>query len=184
LALHILGDYRIDEHARRLWRGDGSEVDLPGRAFDVLLVLLRHRGRVVARSELLDAVWYDSDVTDAALSQALSLARRALGSDGHRLIRTVPGRGYCIDSLVEPERRAAAEGAPDPAPVVRSDTLPDAAVAGTVIGATATDATVAGAAAADAVPAAAAPDADADAALPAAPAAPAAPHFRPTAARL
>ena len=78
-------------------RADGVNLELQGRAFDVLLALLEHRGRVVGRRELLDAVWFDSDVTDAALSQALSLVRRALGAEGHRLIRTIPGRGYCID---------------------------------------------------------------------------------------
>jgi DNA-binding winged helix-turn-helix (wHTH) protein len=98
VTAYLLGDYSVDAHARRLVRADGVDVELQGRAFDVLLVLLQHRGRVVGRRELLDAVWSDNDVTDAALSQALSLVRRALGADGHRLIRTIPGHGYRIDS--------------------------------------------------------------------------------------
>ncbi len=97
MSIHAFGAFVLDESSRRLLRGDGTPLDLPGRAFDVLAALLRQRGRLVTRAELLDTVWQDADVTDAALSQTLSLIRRALGPDGHDLIRTVPGRGYCID---------------------------------------------------------------------------------------
>lgn len=97
MAIHRFGDFTLDESSQQLTRGDAERVELSGRAFDLLAMLLRHRGEVMTRARLLDAVWQDSEVTDSALSQTLFLVRRALGPEGHQLIRTVSGRGYCID---------------------------------------------------------------------------------------
>ena len=106
MAIHHFGEFTLDESSHQLTRGDGERVELSGRAFDLLVVLLRHRGEVVTRARLLDGVWQDSEVTDSALSQTLFLVRRALGPGGHQLIRTVSGRGYCID-LVPPSEKTA-----------------------------------------------------------------------------
>jgi hypothetical protein len=57
---------------------------------------VEHRGRVVPKEELLDRVWGDQFVSDAALTTRVKEVRRAIGDDGRRqrLVRNVRGRGY------------------------------------------------------------------------------------------
>jgi len=77
-------------------RRDGVPVPMEPQAFDVLAYLVRHRDRVVRKSELLDAVWGDRFVSDSALTSRIKRVRQALGDDGRsqRWVKTVHGRGY------------------------------------------------------------------------------------------
>jgi two-component system, OmpR family, response regulator len=57
------GDLRLDPAARRAWRGD-VELDLTAREHALLEFLLRRRGDVVSKREILDHVWdgdFDGD---------------------------------------------------------------------------------------------------------------------------
>ena len=87
--------FTIDPERRRLLRA-GEPVPLTPKTFDTLLTLVRERGRVVEKSELMQLLWPDTAVEENNLSQQISAARKALGerSDEGRYIRTVPGRGY------------------------------------------------------------------------------------------
>src|ERR687890_2134457 len=75
---------------------DGAPVQLEPRAVKLLAYLVRARGRVVPKEELLDKVWADVFTTDAVLKQAVSQIRRALGdaADAPRYIQTFHARGY------------------------------------------------------------------------------------------
>ena len=75
---------------------DGVPVRLEPRAVQVLRYLIAHRGRVVPKDELLEAVWAEVFTTDAVLKQAVSQARRALGDspEAPRYIQTFHARGY------------------------------------------------------------------------------------------
>jgi two-component system OmpR family response regulator len=53
------GDVRVDPASKRVWRGEAA-VDLTAREFAVLEYLMRRKGEVVSKREVLDAVW-DSD---------------------------------------------------------------------------------------------------------------------------
>jgi DNA-binding winged helix-turn-helix (wHTH) protein len=66
------------------------------KAFRVLLVLLRSPHRLIAKDELLDAVWNDCTVSDNSLTRSIALLRRLLGDDPRepRYIATVPTVGY------------------------------------------------------------------------------------------
>jgi DNA-binding winged helix-turn-helix (wHTH) protein len=66
------------------------------KAFRVLLVLLRSPHRLIAKDELLDAVWNDCAVSDNSLTRSIALLRRLLGDDTRepRYIATVPTVGY------------------------------------------------------------------------------------------
>jgi DNA-binding winged helix-turn-helix (wHTH) protein len=77
-------------------RRDGAVEPVEPQVFDVLTVLVRERGRVVRKDELLDLVWGSRYVSESALTSRVKAARRAIGDDGRaqRLIRTVHGRGY------------------------------------------------------------------------------------------
>ncbi|MET8147077.1 AAA family ATPase [Actinoplanes sp. NPDC049668] len=74
----------------------GDRIPLEPRAFDVLHYLISHRDRVVSKEELLDTVWGDRFVSEAAVTTVLRTIRLAIGDAGkeQRLIRTVYRRGY------------------------------------------------------------------------------------------
>ena len=82
--------FRLLPQQRRLLEGD-KPVKLGARAFDLLLVLLRHRDRVVPKHELLDLVWPKLVVEENNLQVHVLALRKLLG---HGAIATVPGRGY------------------------------------------------------------------------------------------
>ena len=92
---YAFGEFKIDARAGKLWRGT-TVVALPSRAFDALIYLIRHRHRIVGKSEMISFVWHDVAVTDDSLVQVISVLRRELGDDRYkpRYIGTIPRRGY------------------------------------------------------------------------------------------
>jgi TolB-like protein/DNA-binding winged helix-turn-helix (wHTH) protein len=95
---------RFDRYVLDLGRGclllDESEIALRPKTFAVLHFLAQNCGRLVSKDELFAAVWPDLAVTDDTLVQSIGELRRALASDGSRLIRTVPRRGYRFEARV------------------------------------------------------------------------------------
>jgi DNA-binding winged helix-turn-helix (wHTH) protein len=93
--IYEFGPFRVDAAGRTLLR-EGKAVALGSRAFDTLVVLIRKRGEVVPKDDLLTAVWRETSVEEGNLSQAIFALRRALGEapGDRRYIVTVPGRGY------------------------------------------------------------------------------------------
>ncbi len=89
---------------------DGAPVSLEPRAVKVLAYLVRNRGRVVPKEELLDKVWSDVFTTDAVLKQAVSQIRRALGdaAEHPRYIQTFHARGYQFIAPVSVEAEETA----------------------------------------------------------------------------
>ena len=85
----------MDATERVLWRGEELLV-LPPKVFDTLWTLVRTEGRVVSKSELMEAIWADAFVEESNLSQNIYTLRRTLGVDeqGRKFIETVPRRGY------------------------------------------------------------------------------------------
>lgn len=93
--IYAFDDFRIDAGGTRLLHG-GDALALPSRAFDALVYLVEHRGRLVGKDEMIAAIWHDVAVTDDSLIHAISVIRRALGDDRNhpRYIETIPRRGY------------------------------------------------------------------------------------------
>lgn len=89
------GGFRMDIGSRELLR-DGRPVPLTPKAFDALLLLVQNRGRLVAKDELMQALWPDTFVAEANLTQTIFMLRKALGESAseHTFILTVPGYGY------------------------------------------------------------------------------------------
>jgi Tol biopolymer transport system component/DNA-binding winged helix-turn-helix (wHTH) protein len=90
------GAFRLDSAERVLLR-NGERIALAPKAFDTLLVLVRHRGHVLTKDDLMQAMWPNSFVEDNNLAQQISLVRRVLddgGDGGSGCIETVPKRGY------------------------------------------------------------------------------------------
>ncbi|HEX6996229.1 MAG TPA: winged helix-turn-helix domain-containing protein [Gammaproteobacteria bacterium] len=94
--MYEFGGYRLDPVRRVLSRLDGTRVPLKPKAFDTLLCLLEHRGALVTKEHLLEAVWPNVVVEENTLNKNISMVRHVLGESraDHRFIVTEPGRGY------------------------------------------------------------------------------------------
>src|SRR5262245_47190121 len=66
------------EIGQRLLRRDGAEVHLTPKAFDLLVLLIEHSPRVVAKETLHRAMWPTTFVSDATLVGLIKELRRAL----------------------------------------------------------------------------------------------------------
>jgi Tol biopolymer transport system component/DNA-binding winged helix-turn-helix (wHTH) protein len=75
---------------------DGEVQTVEPKAFRVLLFLLRNPNRLIAKDELLDAVWNDVSVSENSLSRNIAVLRRILRDDTRepRYIATVATVGY------------------------------------------------------------------------------------------
>src|SRR3954470_16032831 len=91
----VFEQFVLDPEDRQLRRGDDT-VELNGRYFDALALLVREQGRLVSKDRFLDEVWRGIPVTDEALTQCIRMLRRQLGDDAARprFIETVPKHGY------------------------------------------------------------------------------------------
>jgi DNA-binding winged helix-turn-helix (wHTH) protein len=84
--------YRLLPSARILLR-DGRPVCIGSRAFDILHVLVKARGCIVCKREIVKSVWPTTIVEESNLRFQVAQLRKALGDD-QDLIKTIPGRGY------------------------------------------------------------------------------------------
>lgn len=97
-------------------RIDGRPRDCSRKAFELLLFLCRHPGRVLPRDEIMDALWPGGQlISDEALTQIVFRTRAVLGQHG-ALLRTIRGVGLKLDSEVT-EIRVAARTQPMDSPV-------------------------------------------------------------------
>jgi DNA-binding winged helix-turn-helix (wHTH) protein/tetratricopeptide (TPR) repeat protein len=102
-------DFELDENLFEL-RFGGEVVTTQARVYAMIAYLLRHRERVVEKNELIRELWKAQAVSDAAISQTVMLARKALSDegDGQRIIKTVRGRGFRFVAKVEVVHASAA----------------------------------------------------------------------------
>lgn len=91
---YAFGGFEVEVGSRTL-RRHGDVVDLGGRAFDLLTVLLRARGTVVSKKRIMEEVWPSTLVDDSNLRFQMSCLRRVLRPFGD-IIKTVQGRGYVL----------------------------------------------------------------------------------------
>src|SRR5213595_2668140 len=94
---------------RRLLLKEGLAAQLTPKTFDTLLVLVRNRGRVMEKDELMQAIWPDTIVEETNLAHNISALRKLLGQKGgdNRFIITAPGRGYQFVAEVRQQARGA-----------------------------------------------------------------------------
>jgi pimeloyl-ACP methyl ester carboxylesterase/DNA-binding winged helix-turn-helix (wHTH) protein len=124
-------DYELDDRAFEL-RLRGTPCSLEPQVFDVLSYLVQNHDRIVPRQEMLDHIWPDHFISEAALNSRLMAARRAIGDNGkdQRLIKTIHGRGFRFVGEVRSYDSAQATP-PGPAePAALSSSLPSWEVPG------------------------------------------------------
>lgn len=112
MAIYRFGAFELDAARGELHRA-GKAVPAERRAVELLLHLLRNRGRVVSKEELLAELWPGVAVQDRIVNQAIYNARKLLGDDTRapRFIATLRGRGFRFVAEVE---EAASPRAPLP----------------------------------------------------------------------
>ncbi len=91
------GDLVLDLSRRRAER-DGRPIELSPKEFSLLEFLMRNRGRVVTRTQILDHLWGydylpDSNLVDVYISY---LRHKIDHKHSPKLIRTVRGFGYTL----------------------------------------------------------------------------------------
>lgn len=89
------GDLRLDPATRRAWRGE-HELELTPRELAVLEYLLRRRGEVVSKREILDHVWDDDFEGDPNIVEVyVRRLRNTFDRPYERAaIETIRGAGY------------------------------------------------------------------------------------------
>jgi TolB-like protein len=94
-----IGVRRVDPARLVVLQPDGTEQPLRAKSMAVLLRLAQAPHQVVTRAALMEDVWPDIFVTDDSLTQCVAEIRRALGDEG-AMLRTIPRRGYLLESDV------------------------------------------------------------------------------------
>jgi len=91
----VSGDVEVDLETRTV-NVAGSEIDLTGKEFAILAVLLQNPGAAVSRQQLMDQVWGDAF---AAVSRSLDVHMAGLRAklDRPGLIKTIRGFGFRWD---------------------------------------------------------------------------------------
>jgi len=109
--------FRLDPSSGQL-HGESGPVSMTPKALSVLEYLASRPGRLIKKSELLDALWPDTFVADGALKVCIREIRRALGDDAQapRFIETAHRRGYRFIANVA--QSLPGSEAPRPAPIV------------------------------------------------------------------
>jgi pimeloyl-ACP methyl ester carboxylesterase/DNA-binding winged helix-turn-helix (wHTH) protein len=100
------GPCELQPETRELWV-EGRPQPVEPQVFDLLLLLVQNRDRVVSQDELVRVVWENRIVSDSAIAARISAGRAAIGDDGRRQawIRTVPRRGFRFVGAVEEAAR-------------------------------------------------------------------------------
>jgi len=89
-----LGDFVFSVEADELRDGSGQPVHLRRQSSEVLSYLVDRVGETVSKAELFENVWAKTAVTDDSLSQCIADIRRALNDTDHKMILTLPKKGY------------------------------------------------------------------------------------------
>ena len=90
-----LKDCLIDTSAYEV-RRNGEAVSVEPQVFDLLILLIEKRDRLVTKDEIIDRIWQGRVISEAALNSRIKSARQAIGDSGasQKLIRTIRGRGF------------------------------------------------------------------------------------------
>ena len=102
------GPFVLDQATRELLRA-GVPVSLSPKAFELLCLLVAHRPKAMAKSDLQDRLWPDTFVVEKNLANLVGEIRDAIGEDSSnpQFIRTVHRFGYAfrdVGSVSAPTR--------------------------------------------------------------------------------
>jgi TolB-like protein/DNA-binding winged helix-turn-helix (wHTH) protein/Tfp pilus assembly protein PilF len=103
---------------------DGKPIPLEPKVFQTLLFLVRNRGRLVEKDELMREIWPDRFVEETNLARNISVLRKVLGRDenGDQYIETAARRGYRFVGKVR-EHESRDEDAGQSGPMCQGEPL-------------------------------------------------------------
>jgi len=120
--------YVLDADRREL-STNSEQIALAPQVFDLLLLLIRNRERVVSKDDLLQEVWSGRIVSESTLTTHVNAVRKAIGDNGQeqRLIRTVSRKGFRFIGKVTEVSLQEELRSPNAAPTTPNElpTLPD-----------------------------------------------------------
>ena len=127
-ARYTFGPFTLDVDRHVLTRS-GERIALPPKGFDLLRLFLRSNGGVLEKDSLMRALWPDTFVEEANLSNLIALLRRALGDSPAQsnYIHTVPKVGYQFVASVnttQSKHASGGEGGERPAAAIRIIVFP------------------------------------------------------------
>jgi len=94
-VVYEFGPFRLDPDNQLLLR-ENRPVAVTPKAFETLLLLVRHSREDLSKDDIMQAIWPDAFVEESNLSQNIFVLRKALGEtpEDRRYIITLPGKGY------------------------------------------------------------------------------------------
>src|SRR5229473_8236352 len=107
-------DFELDLRAYEL-RRDGRILKLERIPMELLLLLIKGRGQLVARDQIIERIWGKNVFLDAdnSINAAIRKIRQVLKDDPEhpRFVQTITGRGYrFIAAVVEGEAKPEIPG--------------------------------------------------------------------------
>jgi DNA-binding winged helix-turn-helix (wHTH) protein/tetratricopeptide (TPR) repeat protein/TolB-like protein len=101
--MFAFGPFRLDTLGHILQK-DGKTLPLPPKAFELLVLLVKRKGELLTKAELLNALWPNTFVEENNLTQYISMLRKLLGevaAEDQKYIETIPRLGYRFVGNVE-----------------------------------------------------------------------------------
>ncbi len=94
-GIYEFHNFQLDVGKGLLLR-DEQPITLQWKTFELLCTLVKSKGNLITRDELMNELWAETFVEDNNLSQHIRALRKALGENGNevKFIETVAGRGY------------------------------------------------------------------------------------------
>jgi DNA-binding response OmpR family regulator len=91
-------DFTIDIVKQKAYRKE-KEIYLTRKEFALIEYLMRNKGKVLSRGSIMEHVWdMDNDpFSNTIETHILNLRRKIDRGNTHKLIVTVPGRGYIVE---------------------------------------------------------------------------------------
>lgn len=95
--IYFLGDLKVNDDAKTVLR-NGTEISLTATEFRLLLALIKNKGKVLSRVDLLESAWdINFNLGTNVVDVYINYLRKKLDSDAEvKLIHTVVGMGYVL----------------------------------------------------------------------------------------
>ncbi|MBD3244911.1 MAG: response regulator [Candidatus Moranbacteria bacterium] len=89
-------DLKID-YDKNLVKKNGQNIHLTPKEFSILNLLIRNKGSVVSRAQILESAWdVNADPFSNTVESHILSLRKKIDKD-KKIIKTISGRGYIID---------------------------------------------------------------------------------------
>jgi DNA-binding response OmpR family regulator len=93
----VIGDLMVDTRGKNVTRA-GTRINLTAKEYNLLEFLVRNKGRVFSRGEILEKVWdINFDMNTNVVDVYINYLRRKIDKQSNqKLIHTVVGMGYVL----------------------------------------------------------------------------------------